>query len=164
MVDNAGLVNVQRMVRFSGCDAGTRPMARLSRRIRETLSEVAAAAAAAEALCVAEGADECQSLRIGLALDELAANALIHGAREESAPDIEVEVWADEGNLTLQVSASGPRFDPLRPRHSPEEDFAVGGRGLTMVLAFADELTYRREKGKNITTFSVRKRLAAIAE
>lgn len=139
-------------------------MARLSRRIRETLSEVASAAAAAEALCVAEGADESQSLRIGLALDELAANALIHGAREECAPDIEIEVWVDEEILTLQVSASGPRFDPLIPRQSQEDDFAVGGRGLTMVLTFADELTYRRERGRNITTFSVRKRLAAIAE
>ena len=49
-------------------------MTRLSRRIHETLTEVAEAAAAAEVLCSAAGADESQSLRIGLALDELAAD------------------------------------------------------------------------------------------
>ncbi|QIE54835.1 ATP-binding protein [Pikeienuella piscinae] len=133
-------------------------MARLSRRIGETLTEVAEAAAAAEAFCSADGADQSQSLRIGLALDELAANALVHGAMREEAPDITVEVWTDERDLTLRISARGPRFDPRAPRDvSRPQEYALGGRGLTMVLAFADELTYQRESGRNVTTFSVRK-------
>lgn len=133
-------------------------MARLSRRIGETLSEIAEAAAAAEALCAADGADQSQSLRIGLALDELAANALVHGAMREEAPDITIEVWTDARDLTLRISACGPRFDPRAPRDVDRpEEYALGGRGLTMVLAFADALTYRRESGRNVTTFSVRK-------
>lgn len=132
-------------------------MARLTRRIGATLTEVAEAAAEAEALCVADGADESQSLRIGLALDELAANALVHGAVNEAAPDILVEVWTDEAELTLRVSARGPRFDPREPRESGEA-FAIGGRGLTMVLAFADRLAYAREEDRNVTTFTVAKR------
>lgn len=133
-------------------------MPRLSRRIGETLTEIAEAAAAAEALCAADGADQSQSLRIGLALDELAANALVHGAMREEAPDITVEVWTDDRDLTLRISARGPRFDPRAPqdRAAPEED-ALGGRGLNMVLAFADKLTYQRESGRNVTTFTVRK-------
>lgn len=127
------------------------------RRIRETLTEVAEAAAAAEELCAAAGADESQSLRIGLALDELAANALVHGAVREVAPDIVVEVWADEAELNLRVSARGPRFDPREAQDAPQAH-AIGGRGLTMVLAFADRLTYERQDERNVTTFTVAKR------
>ncbi len=131
-------------------------MTSLRRRIHSTLAEVAAAAEAAEALCAEAGADESQALRIGLALDELAANALVHGAVREEAPDILVEVWTDESELTLRVSASGPRFDPREPREAPEA-FAGGGRGLALVLAFADRLTYERDGNRNVTTFTVAK-------
>ncbi len=136
---------------------GDARMARMIRRIRETLTEVAEAAAAAEALCAEAGADEGQSLRIGLALDELAANALVHGAVREEAPDILIEVWVDEAELNLRVSARGPRFDPLEARED-REAFDIGGRGLTMVLAFAERLTYERDGERNVTTFTVAKR------
>lgn len=133
-------------------------MTRMTRKIGPTLSEVADAAAAAEALCAACGADESQSLRIGLALDELAANALIHGAVCEEAPDLRVEVWVDDEFLNLKIAARGPRFDPRERRaEAPPDEFALGGRGLTMVLAFADHLSYVHEDGRNVTTFSVRK-------
>ncbi|MFV0473127.1 MAG: ATP-binding protein [Pikeienuella sp.] len=131
--------------------------ARLSRRIGDSLSEIAEAAADAEALCGASGADESQALRIGLALDELAANALVHGGAPAGGPDIVIELWIDERDLSLRVSARGRRFDPLAPRDKGPEEYAIGGRGLAMVIAFADELSYRREEGRNITTFTVRK-------
>lgn len=134
-------------------------MTRLTRHIRETLAEVAAAAADAEAFCAAAGADESQCLRIGLAVDELAANALIHGAERETAPDIRVEVWSDEAMLHLKLSARGPRFDPREHRAAGEADaYSLGGRGLNLVLAFADQLSYVREERLNVTTFSVSKR------
>ena len=134
-------------------------------RIAETLTEVAEAAAAAERLCLDAGADEGQALRIGLALDELAANALMHGAVEETAPDILAEVWVAGDMLNLRLSASGPGFDP-RVREAPrpdrgELDDALGGRGLALVFAFADALTYRREGGANITEFSVARKASA---
>ena len=132
-------------------------MTRLSRRIRETLTEVAEAAAAAETLCAEAGADESQSLRIGLALDELAANALTHGAMKEKAPFIHVEVWADEEMLNLKIEAEGPRFDPTEGRPTKIEDYAIGGRGLGLVIGFADGLTYKRVGDRNITIFSVSK-------
>lgn len=132
-------------------------MARLSRRIHETLTEVADAAAAAEVLCMQAGADESQSLRIGLALDELAANALTHGAMKEKAPFIQVDVWVDEDMLNLKIEAEGPRFDPTEGRPTEIEDYAIGGRGLGLVIGFADALSYKRVGDRNITTFSVAK-------
>lgn len=132
-------------------------MARFQRRIGGGLPEIAAAAAAVEELCAAEGADESQSLRIGLALDELAANAFLHGGGPGKPPEIDVEVWTDERALTLRISARGPHFDPLAHTDSVKGDDVSGGRGLLLVMTFADELSYRREGGRNITTFSVRK-------
>lgn len=136
-------------------------MSRLTRHIRETLGEVAEAAADAEAFCSNLGADEGQCLRIGLALDELAANALLHGSKGGAAEpaDIKVEVWGDDEMLHLCVRAKGPRFDPRDKRApQPGQEFAIGGRGLTLVLSFADKLTYAREDDRNVTTFSVVKR------
>lgn len=133
-------------------------MERLTRRIHSTLGEVAEAASAAEKLCRDAGADESQALRIGLALDELGANALVHGALEERAPFIQIDVWADDDMLYLRVEAEGPRFDPREPQ-APKGDaaYSIGGRGLGLVLAFADSLEYRREGDRNITTFAVSK-------
>lgn len=135
-------------------------MARLTRRIHSTLSEVAEAAAAAEQLCRDAGADESQALRIGLALDELGANALVHGALDERAPFIQIDVWAEDATLFLRVEAEGPRFDPREPRapESADAAYSIGGRGLGLVLTFADSLQYQRERGRNITTFAVSKR------
>ncbi|MEO1612203.1 MAG: ATP-binding protein [Pseudomonadota bacterium] len=131
-------------------------MGRLVRTITSTLTEVAEAAADAEAYCASLGADESQSLRIGLALDELAANALVHGAKAETAPDIKVEVWGEDDMLRLRVTAKGARFDPRDGRPDiGSQPYSLGGRGLTMVIAFADEISYSRRDPYNITTFSV---------
>ncbi|MEX2520591.1 MAG: ATP-binding protein [Paracoccaceae bacterium] len=132
-------------------------MPQLIRRIGDTLAEIASVAAEAETFCAADGADESQSLRIGLAVDELAANALIHGAAREEAPDVVVEIWTDACELNLRVSARGPRFDPRERREKTPEEFAIGGRGLTLVLAFADRLAYARDGERNVTTFTVAK-------
>ena len=132
-------------------------MARLSRRIHQTLTEVAEAAADAETLCAKAGADESQSLRIGLALDELAANALNHGAIKEKAPFIQIDVWVDEEMLNLKIEAEGPRFDPTEGNPTKNEDYAIGGRGLGLVIGFADALSYQRIGDRNVTTFSVAK-------
>lgn len=125
-------------------------------RISNTLTEVATAAAAAEASCLEWGADESQALRIGLALDELAANALVHGAADETKPEISAEIWADAGMLRLRINAIGPGFDPRQRREAkPGAELALGGRGIALVMSFADELNYRREGARNITEFAV---------
>ena len=127
-------------------------------RISETLTEVATAAAAAESLCLEWGADESQALRIGLALDELAANALVHGSVNERQPDIEAELWVENDMLWLRIDAKGPWFDPRQRREPrPDADISIGGRGITLVLSFADEFNYRREGTRNITDFAVMK-------
>ncbi|MEL7463392.1 MAG: ATP-binding protein [Pseudomonadota bacterium] len=131
-------------------------MGKLVRSIKGTLTEVAEAAADAEAFCASLGADESQCLRIGLALDELAANALVHGAKAETSPDIRIEVWGEEDMLRLRVTAKGARFDPRDGRPDiGSEPYSLGGRGLTMVIAFADEISYARRDPYNITTFAV---------
>lgn len=132
---------------------------RFVRRIERTLTEVAEAAADAEAYCAVAGAEEEQCLKLGLALDELAANALTHGATTDDAADIRVEVWADEKDIHLRLSALGRRFDPrLSGGDAADPDgYGLGGRGLALVLSFADQLGYERDGDRNVTTFRVSK-------
>lgn len=132
-------------------------MAKLTRHIAGGLSEIACVAAEAEMTCMANGAEEGQSLRVGLAVDELATNALTHGAGGGVDPDICIRLWIDSCAFRLEVSAMGPHFDPCMPRKRSEYPLGGGGRGLTMVSSFADELSYQREGGRNITTFTVRR-------
>lgn len=133
-------------------------MPRRKWQIKSTLAEVAKAAAAAEEFCTKVGADQSQALRIGLALDELASNALMHGSADDQAASISAEVWDEGDNLHLCLDAEGPSFDPRRQPDGPTEDFAIGGRGLALVFAFADSLSYKREGRRNITCFSVHKK------
>lgn len=131
-------------------------MEKFVRRIRSSLSEVADAAAAAEAYCAGRGAEEGQRLRIGLALDELAANALVHGTEPDREADILLEVWTDEEMAHLRVTARGPCFDPReRAGVGPGSDWSLGGRGLAMVLDFADRIDHEWRAPMNVTTFSV---------
>lgn len=152
------LASVRRTATIQGRSCGAQRRDRvttLKRHIRETLSEVADAAAEAEEFCARAGADEGQRLRVGLALDELAANALTHGVRPGERPDIVIEVWSDEEMLHLRVRARGPRFDPREPRMEAAGPYAMGGRGLAMVLDFADRIDYAWDGSVNETTFSV---------
>lgn len=131
-------------------------MTRRTWNINSTLTEVARAAAEAEALCKALGAEEAQALRIGLALDELTSNALVHGAEAEETAQISATVWDEGEHLHLEVEATGPGFDPRKGK--PQADpYALGGRGLALVLAFADELSYQRRGARNVTRFTVSK-------
>lgn len=133
-------------------------MPRRKWQIKSTLVEVAVAAEAAEEFCMNVGADHSQALRIGLALDELASNALMHGAGEDSTAVVFAEVWDEGESLHLCIDAEGPSFDPHQRPDGPTEDFSIGGRGLALVFAFADTLNYKRDGQRNITNFTVLKR------
>ena len=53
---------------------------------------------------------------------------------------------------------AGPRFDPLAYRQNQDQpEYAIGGRGLALVISFADEIAYQRKADRNVTTFIVSK-------
>jgi anti-sigma regulatory factor (Ser/Thr protein kinase) len=78
-----------------------------------------------------------------LITSELAANAVRHGGGKGR-----LRLGVAEGALFLEVSDRGPGMPhphPL-PRHRPEPTL-TGGRGLWLVLTYADHLTIAERSG-----------------
>ena len=61
--------------------------------------------------------------------------------------------------IAIGSQCARPGFEPRQRREKrPEEGMSIGGRGIALVMAFAEELSYRRAGTRNITDFSVTKR------
>lgn len=101
----------------------------------------------------AEGIAPGQSLRFGLALDELITNIISYGLAGRSDGIITLSIEHADGALRAELADNGPPFDPLaaetaKPGGAVEER-AVGGLGITLVKTVMDRLDYRRDGGFN---------------
>lgn len=114
--------------------------------------------------------DANERLRLGVALREALTNAIYHGnlevdsdlrqsdderpfhelaaRRREQEPyrsrRVTVEVEVDRGSARFVIGDEGPGFDTSRLERpiDPEELLRIGGRGLLLMRAFADEVSY----------------------
>lgn len=100
-----------------------------------------------------EGVPRDQSLRFGLALDELITNIISYGLAGRDDAVITLSIEHAEGALRAELADNGPPFDPLTAeihlQDGPMEDREIGGLGLTLVRTLMDRLDYRREDGFN---------------
>ncbi len=103
---------------------------------------------------VAAGAGPELLLRIEVVLEELLVNHVMH-AYGSGEGDSEVACYRRApGHFCLEVVDDAAPFDPLG--HAPPdltlaaEDRPIGGLGIYMVRSLADEISYRREAGKNV--------------
>ncbi len=130
-----------------------------------------------EDLARMELCDETARMRVGIALQEVLTNALYHGNLEVSSQlrqnderlfhaevqrrrsqepyrdrTIHVRVQLDRHSATYIVSDEGPGFDTSRLDRpvEAEELLCMGGRGLLLIRAFMDEVTYNA-KGNEVT-------------
>jgi anti-sigma regulatory factor (Ser/Thr protein kinase) len=90
------------------------------------------------------------------AVDELAANAILHGYRG-GAGQIEVLVRPEAGGLAVVLRDQAPSFDPTQAPEPdinlPLEQRPVGGLGIFLSRRLVDEMRYRAlpEGGNEIT-------------
>ena len=105
---------------------------------------------------VAAGAGPELLLRIELVLEELLVNHVLH-AYGSGEGDSDVACFCRApGYFCLEVVDEAAPFDPLG--HAPPDlalaprDRPIGGLGIHMVRSLADEISYRREGGKNVIT------------
>jgi len=105
---------------------------------------------------VAAGAGPELLLRIELVLEELLVNHVMH-AYDSGEGDSEVACFCRApGHFCLEVVDAAAPFNPLG-HPSPDLTLApgdrpIGGLGIHMVRSLADEISYRREAGKNVIT------------
>jgi serine/threonine-protein kinase RsbW len=84
--------------------------------------------------------------RIGLAVREVTANAIVHGNRYNRRKKVFLALSRTPSRLEIAISDQGPGFDPASVADplSPDALLRTSGRGLYLARAFTDELYVRR--------------------
>jgi serine/threonine-protein kinase RsbW len=84
------------------------------------------------------------------AVDELAANIILHGYRD-AAGEFEVEVRPEGNGLAVVLRDQAPVFDPATAGEPnldvPLEDRQVGGLGIYLSRKLTDEMRHRARPG-----------------
>jgi sigma-B regulation protein RsbU (phosphoserine phosphatase) len=89
-----------------------------------------------------------------LAVDELLNNAISYGTPAEHDHKLSVRLERSESHLTLTFRDNGTPFNPLEleapDTEAPIESREIGGLGIHLVRALADDIRYARDDGWNV--------------
>ena len=102
--------------------------------------------------CKRQGADEKSATRLGVAAEEMVANTAKYGhAGKHGVIDVLVRRVGDE--FILRLRDDGVPFDPSTYHAEESHAFATGG--IEVVRRLADEVSYSRQLGFNVTIIRV---------
>ena len=96
---------------------------------------------------------------IMVCLEEMAVNVFHYAYKDithKTGEFLTVEVYVDDGSVTLTLIDAGVPFNPLE-RAAPDitlpaEEREIGGLGIHIVRQKMDDVSYRHENGNNILT------------
>ena len=95
------------------------------------------------------------SNKLDMCAEEIFANITFY-AYPEASGVIEADLKNSNGIITLEFKDSGIEYNPLiKPDpdiNLPPEERPLGGLGIYMTKKMADNISYKRENGKNILT------------
>ena len=99
--------------------------------------------------------------RINLVLEELVLNIMDYG-HDDNEHDIEIALTSVADAVTINITDGGRAFDPLTDAPEPDttgpiESRSIGGLGVHLAREMMDEMTYRRENGRNHLTLTSRR-------
>ena len=116
-------------------------------------TDLAEARAIAEAFAAANGLPSGERARLQIVLDELISNLARYGYAPGAAGFAEIGLRRDGDLLVLDFVDGGVAFDPVQAAppvlEAPAAQRPVGGLGLQLVRALADQLTYERRGTEN---------------
>jgi anti-sigma regulatory factor (Ser/Thr protein kinase) len=94
-----------------------------------------------------------------LCLNEVAANIIRHGEDAGGVCPIEITLEHSAGMVRITVVDGMSAFNPLDyppvPPASSLEGTPVAGLGIHLIRAYASDLHYRREDGRNVLTLTL---------
>ena len=135
----------------------------LTLRLPNRLAAIGEAADEIASFCETHGVPPAAIGHLNLALDEAMTNTIAYGWPEGGEHEIALTLSVSGGAVVAEVSDDGRAFDPLQvpppDLDSDLESRPIGGLGVHFMKTLMDDVTYRREGGRNILT--MRKRFAA---
>ncbi|MCC7272688.1 MAG: ATP-binding protein [Alphaproteobacteria bacterium] len=125
-------------------------------RLGSSVDDLSALAAFVEAFCGEQSIPDRASFHLGVVLEEVASNIVLHGFADGEAHEATVTLSREGDSVRIDVVDDGPAFDPLSTA-APDTtsaliDREVGGLGVEMMRKMTDSQTYRREDGRNRLT------------
>nr|WP_238346135.1 SpoIIE family protein phosphatase [Luteimonas saliphila] len=138
---------------------GPRQELPLQKTIAGDPAHIAELTAAVESTLVEAGVDDARIHDARLIVEELACNALTHGA-SETGPQLRLRLQLEAARLVLELDDDGLPFDPTTapaPDLDAElDERRVGGLGLHLVRQLADSLDYQRREDHNLVRVTLR--------
>ena len=118
----------------------------VNRTLDSTLASIDTAENAVLDLAARAGFAGLSLARIGLAVREITANAIVHGNRYCLGKKVFLVVSRTRVRLEITIADQGAGFDlgSVSDPRSPEALLRPSGRGLYLARAFMDELQVRR--------------------
>ena len=101
------------------------------------------------------------AFKVNLVVEEFGINIMNYGY-DDGVHTFSINLRSGEESLTIEFIDDGKPFNPLEDAPEPDtessvEDRAIGGLGLFLVHTMTDDLQYRREDCKNLSTMVMRK-------
>ena len=105
-------------------------------------------------VCAAAGLGRETCLRLTLLVEELFTNTVVHGHGADSEAPVRLECEMAPGRIALVYEDTGPAHDPFAQVVAPDadagvEDRPVGGLGVLLVSAMAQQVEYCRAGDRN---------------
>ena len=111
-----------------------------------------------ETIAMENGLDHSLTMELNLAVEEAVVNVMEYAYPQGETGEVTIEVSVADGKLDINIIDSGAPFDPTQksdPDTSlPVEERSIGGLGIFLVRQVMDTVSYRRDNGKNILTFT----------
>lgn len=124
-----------------------------SLKIRNDFKEIERAVHWLQALSGEFEFTEDQLFRLDLLINELLANIISYGYRDNTEHQIQMEIVAGEDKILLVVEDDGVAFNPLEQAPYREagslENARTNGRGIHLIRQFSDEQQYCRTQNNN---------------
>jgi serine/threonine-protein kinase RsbW len=111
-------------------------------------------------VCAAAGLGRETCLRLTLLVEELFTNTVVHGHGADSEAPVRLECEVSPGRVALTYEDTGPAHDPFARVIAPDaeatvEERLVGGLGVLLVRAMAQQVEYRRAGDRNLISLVI---------
>jgi len=105
-------------------------------------------------VCAEAGLGRQTCLRLTLLVEELFTNTVMHGHGADSDEPVRLQCQVTPGRIALVYEDTGPAHDPFAQIIAPDdtaevEDRPVGGLGVLLVSAMAQQVEYGRVGDRN---------------